>query len=62
MHVLLNTLPDISVVGEALTGEEALRLIVMLMPGLVLMKINMPGTNGIAATARILAYHPTPIS
>ena len=45
-------------VGEAATGEEAVELAGQLHPDLVLMDINMPGINGIEATARITREHP----
>jgi DNA-binding NarL/FixJ family response regulator len=45
-------------VGEAPSGEDALRAVAELGPDLVLMDINMPGMGGIAATRAITAAHP----
>src|SRR5437588_4426168 len=58
MRTLLTAMPDMSVVGEAVTGEEAIQLTETLLPDLVLMDIHMPGITGIEATARIHAQHP----
>ncbi len=55
---LLEGVPDIQVVGEAETGEEALEQIPSLEPNLVLMDINMPGIGGIEATRKIRHRHP----
>ncbi|WP_327709014.1 response regulator transcription factor [Streptomyces sp. NBC_00464] len=46
---------DLDVVGEAGTGEEAVRLTAELAPDVVVMDIRMPGLNGIEATERIAA-------
>ncbi len=50
---------DISVVGTAASGPEALELAASLRPDIVLMDINMPGMDGIAATERLSATVPT---
>ncbi|WP_328619529.1 response regulator transcription factor [Streptomyces sp. NBC_00354] len=52
---LLGAAPGIEVVGEAAGGEEAVRLAAETRPDVILMDIRMPGTDGIAATERILA-------
>ncbi|MEW5763277.1 MAG: response regulator, partial [Bacillota bacterium] len=44
---------DIRVIGEANTGEEAVRLAERLRPDIVLMEIDLPKMDGIAATAAI---------
>lgn len=49
------------IVGEAQSGEEALRLTAELRPSLVLMDVFMPGMGGIAATRRLMHEMPTPI-
>src|SRR5262245_60895471 len=58
IRALFAALPDIEVVGEADEGEGAIAQVDTLQPDLVLMDINMPGTNGIEATRRILNTHP----
>ncbi|MFF4597261.1 response regulator [Amycolatopsis sp. NPDC001319] len=55
IRVLLETRPDLVVVGEAGDGETALALVRALRPDVVLMDIRMPGLDGLAAIARIAA-------
>ncbi|MET8896677.1 response regulator transcription factor [Streptomyces albogriseolus] len=56
--VLLNTQPDIEVVGQAVNGVEAVVQVGELAPDVVLMDIRMPELGGIEATARITAVTP----
>ena len=55
---LLESMPDITVVGEAGDGLALLKLAEQLQPQLVLMDIAMPGLNGIEATARLARSCP----
>ena len=48
-----------SVVAEASSGDEAIQIVDAIAPQLVLMDINMAGTDGIEATARITVGHPS---
>jgi DNA-binding NarL/FixJ family response regulator len=58
VKAMLGLLPGAEVVGEASSGEEAVRLAAALQPDLVLMDIKMPGLNGIAATRAIRHTSP----
>jgi DNA-binding NarL/FixJ family response regulator len=51
---MLEDEPDLDVVGEAGTGEEAINLAVRLRPKVVVMDCALPGINGLQATRQIL--------
>ena len=58
IHEFLNLAPDMLVVGEATSGEEAIAQTEALHPDVILMDVHMPGVNGIEATRRILHDSP----
>lgn len=53
LRAILATQPDIAVVGEATTGQEAVARATALHPDVVLMDLEMPGIGGVEATRRI---------
>ncbi|MFG1911438.1 response regulator [Kribbella sp. NPDC048928] len=55
LRLIIDGVPDLSVVGEAGTGAEAVAQAIELQPDVVLMDIRMPGGDGIEATRRIVA-------
>lgn len=58
MRALIERQPDMTVVAEAETGEEALDKAHETCPEVVIMDILLPGMNGIETTRKILAKQP----
>ena len=56
---LLDSLDSVELVGEAADGDAAFALVAQTLPDVVVMDLNMPGVNGIDATRRIVAAHPS---
>ena len=56
--LMLDAQPDMTVVGEAADGEQAVDLSGRLRPDVVLMDLHMPGLDGVRATERITAGLP----
>ena len=58
LRTLIDSLPDVEVVGEAATGEEAITAVPAAEPDVVVMDLNLPGINGIEATRRLVNDAP----
>jgi two-component system chemotaxis response regulator CheB len=58
---ILESDPDLQVVGQARNGEEAVALCQRLEPDIITMDIRMPKMNGFQAIRRIMAESPRPI-
>jgi len=55
---ILEDMPGLEVVAEASDGPEALKLVALRAPDIVLLDIALPGMNGLDAAARIARDHP----
>jgi DNA-binding NarL/FixJ family response regulator len=58
IRAFLEAQPDLDIVGEAASGEEAIRLVQEHIPDVLLMDLVMPGMNGVQATREIRQISP----
>ena len=58
LATLIGSDPEMTVVGEAGNGEEAVRLVTETAPDVIIMDLMMPILSGAEATKRIIAEHP----
>ena len=58
LRTILQAFPNVLIVGESITGEEAVVSAGTLQPNIVLMDINIPLLDGIAATRMIKTRYP----
>jgi NarL family two-component system response regulator LiaR len=58
VRAFLQTQPDIDIVGEASSGEDALSQVQSLIPDVILMDLILPGINGVEATRQIKQISP----
>ncbi len=58
LKAYLETLPDMHVVGEAASGEEAVKIVSETRPDVVLMDLIMTGMDGVEATRQVKHIHP----
>jgi NarL family two-component system response regulator LiaR len=58
IHSFLDTQPDFRVIGEASSGQEAMEIVMKLIPDIVLLDMKMPDIDGIETTTRIKRISP----
>jgi DNA-binding NarL/FixJ family response regulator len=58
LRLIIDSQPDMEIVGEAANGYEVLSRVPELNPQIIVMDISMPGMNGLKATRRVKEAHP----
>ncbi len=58
LKLLIDSQPDLTVVGEASDGDIAVQSAIELKPDVIVMDISMPGTNGLVATRTLKQRQP----
>jgi DNA-binding NarL/FixJ family response regulator len=58
LRALLEAEPDITIIGEAETGRQAVQMAKSLEPDVVVMDVTMPNLNGLEATRQIMKEMP----
>jgi two-component system chemotaxis response regulator CheB len=61
LKLILESDPELRVIGEATDGEEAIAMAAALKPDVITMDIGMPRMNGLDATRQIMAENPVPV-
>jgi len=61
LRSILETYPDLEVIGEAADGINAVETAINKQPDVVVMDINLPGLSGIDATRRIKKHAPNTV-